>query len=138
MSRSGYSDDLDNWAMIKWRGRVASATRGRRGQQLLKDLLAALDAMSVKELVAEEFQYDGQFCALGVVAQARGLDPKDFDPDDEGYGIAPKLDIAQCLAQEIMFENDQDWWGRLETPAQRWHRVRFWVEGQIIPAPGAD
>lgn len=30
MSRSGYNDDIDNWQMIKWRGQVASAVRGKR------------------------------------------------------------------------------------------------------------
>ena len=46
MSRSGYSDDIDdNWAHIMWRGRVASSIRGKRGQAMLRELLAALDAM---------------------------------------------------------------------------------------------
>jgi len=54
VSRSGYSDDLDNWDLIKWRGQVASATRGKRGQKLLTDLLAALNAMSEHSLIAHE------------------------------------------------------------------------------------
>jgi hypothetical protein len=35
MSRSGYSDDYGDdepWQLIMWRGAVASAFRGRRGQ----------------------------------------------------------------------------------------------------------
>ena len=33
MSRSGYIDDMDDtWQFIKWRGQVASAIRGARGQ----------------------------------------------------------------------------------------------------------
>ena len=48
MSRSGYSDDAENVAM--WRGQVANATRGRRGQKLLRDMVAALDAMPDKRL----------------------------------------------------------------------------------------
>jgi len=109
MSRSGYSDDLDNWAMIKWRGRVTSATRGKRGQKLLRDLLAALDAMPEKRLVSSEFQADGEFCALGVVANARGIDTSDIDVEDSecGDAIADRLDIAAPLAKEIMFFNDE-------------------------------
>lgn len=32
MSRCGYSDDYDQWALIRWRGAVESAIRGKRGQ----------------------------------------------------------------------------------------------------------
>ena len=46
MSRSGYSDDCDTWPLICWRGAVASALRGRRGQQFLIELRDALDAIS--------------------------------------------------------------------------------------------
>ncbi len=63
MSRSGYSDDLDSWALIRWRGQVASAIRGRRGQAVLRDLLAALDAMPEKALVASELETpQGEVC----------------------------------------------------------------------------
>ena len=57
MSRSGYHDDLDDpLAHGRWRARVASATRGKRGQKLLRDLLAALDAMPEKRLIADEIE----------------------------------------------------------------------------------
>lgn len=35
MSRSGYTDDCDGWQLIMYRGAVASAIRGARGQRLL-------------------------------------------------------------------------------------------------------
>ena len=35
MSRSGYSDGLDEWAMIRWRGAVKSAIRGARGRAII-------------------------------------------------------------------------------------------------------
>ena len=31
MSRSGYEDGLEMWDLIRWRGAVASAIRGKRG-----------------------------------------------------------------------------------------------------------
>lgn len=43
MSRSGYSDDCENVAM--WRGQVASAIRGKRGQTMLRDLVLAQEVM---------------------------------------------------------------------------------------------
>ena len=54
MSRAGYGDDMeDPLDLGRWRGQVASATRGKRGQRLLRDLLAALDAMPEKRLVTD-------------------------------------------------------------------------------------
>jgi len=36
MSRSGYVDngDIEQWDLIRWRGAVASAIRGKRGEEL--------------------------------------------------------------------------------------------------------
>lgn len=134
MSRSGYSDDGDNLAM--WRGMVASSIRGKRGQRLLRELAEAMDAMSVKELIAEDLEKDGAHCALGVVGAKRGIDMKNIDPEDPGQ-VAPAFDIAECLAQEIVYVNDEEGpWGKYvdgkwtpgsETPAERWTRVRKWV-----------
>jgi hypothetical protein len=37
-NRIPYSDDLDLWALWRYRGAVASAIRGRRGQRFLGDI----------------------------------------------------------------------------------------------------
>jgi hypothetical protein len=129
MSRSGYEDDLDNWELIKWRGRVASAIRGKRGQKLLQDLAVAMDAMPAKELIREELVTDeGERCALGVVGQARGLDLSTVDPEDSEY-VAEVFGIAEVMAREIVYINDEagQSYPEAETPAQRWTRVREWV-----------
>lgn len=133
MSRSGYSDDHDNWELIKWRGMVASAVRGKRGQRLLSELAAAMDAMPEKRLIAHELQNeDGEHCALGVVGAARGIDLSKIDPDAPEQ-VSADFDIAECLAQEIVFINDDDFgWDRGETPEKRWQRVRKWVDEQIL------
>lgn len=135
MSRSGYIDDCcdDNWQLIRWRGQVASAIRGKRGQTLLRDLLAALDAMPEKRLIAGELEAEGEVCALGAVGKARGLDMSEIDPY-EPEDVAVAFNIAQQLASEIVFENDENgpWSG--ETPEQRWKRMRDWVASQIRSA----
>lgn len=133
MSRSGYSYDCDNLAM--WRGAVRSATFGKRGQKLLSDLLVALDAMPVKELIAGELEADGAHCALGVVGKVRGVPLVELDPEDRD-AVGQAFDIAPALAAEIVYENDEV--GRWsETPAERWCRVRAWVALQIVPSTGA-
>lgn len=154
MSRSGYCDDYgddDPLALGRYRAQVNSAIRGKRGQALLRELLAALDAMPVKELVAGELEADGQFCALGVVGQARGLDLASIDTYDV-ESLGPKFNIAEQLAREIMWVNDDYVWpyrwvqvevcGPLRgwdsryvdvrvpnenAGAKRWQTVRDWV-----------
>lgn len=136
MSRSGYSDGCDGWELIKWRGMVASAIRGKRGQKLLRDLLEALDAMPVKRLIANELETaEGEVCALGAVGKARGLDMSELDPE-EPEDVAAEFDIATCLAKEIVYENDEAGPWRGETPEQRWTRVRAWVASKIAADSG--
>lgn len=135
MSRSGYTDDCENYAM--WRGQVASAIRGKRGQQLLRDMATGMDAMQEKILIAHELEHDGAYCALGVVGAKRGTDMTRVDPE-ECESVAGALNIARQLAREVAYVNDeaQPYYYAIvdgkrdivpETPAQRWIRVRQWV-----------
>lgn len=140
MSRAGYSEDIDQWQMIMWRGQVASATRGKRGQKLLIDLLAALDAMPEKALVQSELETEeGEVCALGALGKARGIDMKALDPDEPDQ-VAAAFDIAAPLAREIVFMNDEyfdvEYVGNKRvdiTPEARWFLMRWWVVAQIRP-----
>jgi hypothetical protein len=129
MSRSGYSDDCDNLQL--WRGAVDRALLGARGQQFLKKLRAALDAMPVKRLIAYEIaNTSGDVCALGSVDPHCSVDPEDRDAVGQHFGIAP------AMAAEIVYENDEGlgrWSGDKETPEARWVRMRAWVEKQIGP-----
>lgn len=136
MSRADYNEDIDNWALIKCRGRVASATRGKRGQAMLKAMLAALDAMPLKELIEGALQEPcGQVCAFGALAQTRGINVSQIDPENARL-VAQTFDIAEPLAREVVYENDEGAWSpHNETPAQRWVRMRAWVERQIIKEP---
>jgi hypothetical protein len=139
MSRSGYADDMDDsWNYIKWRGRVASSIRGKRGQKLLTEMLAALDAMPQKRLIADELVQDGEYCALGVLGAAKGLALDSIDPHDTET-VAAQFDVAEPLVREIVFINDEaGWWD--DPPEERWRRVRNWVARQISsphPSPNA-
>ncbi len=128
MSRSGYSDYMDDqWAYIRWRGVVASATRGRRGQKLLRDLRDALDAMPVKRLITGELKCDDGVCALGALGERRGIDMRGLDPYDPD-AVAGIFDVASPLAKEIVFMNDEGFWG---DPEGRWKYMRRWVDSQI-------
>jgi len=131
MSRSGYVDEMESdWAMICYRGAVASATRGARGQKLLRDILDALDRLPEKKLIAGELEDAGQVCALGAVGKARGFDMGALDPYD-AETIAAVFNIAPALAREIVYMNDEWAFGN-ETPEHRFKRMREWVASQIV------
>ena len=128
MSRSGYTEDGENWEMIKWRGQVASAIRGKRGQALLRELLEALDAMEPKRLIAEALVADGEVCALGALGRKRGVELEKLDPWDYDT-LAGVFGVAHQHVREIEFTNDDA--GR--SPEDRWKAMRYWVAGQIKP-----
>lgn len=131
MSRSGYSDDCDGWDLIRWRGAVSSAIKGTRGQAFLRELLTALDAMKDKRLISNELQdMDGEFCTIGVLGHARGIDMAKLDPDDR-EAVAAAFGIAPALAAEIVFENDEWCYFQREEPEDRWMRMRNWVASHI-------
>lgn len=119
MSRCGYTDDFD-CSDSAWKATCASARArslsGKRGQAFLKELIAALDSMPVKKLVANSFaRSDGEFCALGVVGNARGLKMDDLlyiDDDIDNPGCnneltAKRFGISKSMANEIMYLNDE-------------------------------
>lgn len=165
MSRSGYTDDYgddDPLAMGRWRSAVRSAINGKRGQAALREILTALDAMPDKGLIGESLvTADGEFCTLGVLGSARGLDMSNIDPED-AEAVAALFNLAPAMVREIVYENDEGintytwvdveifgplrpWDRRMQSvrvdidPAvvanKRWRRMRDWVEASIKKEP---
>jgi hypothetical protein len=137
MSRSGYTEECDDYLEIgRWRGRVKSATNGKRGQEFFHKLIVALDAMEVKELAAmdswedEGLYKDGKPCVLGALADHMVLDRRhEIDASEHGI-IGELLNIAPCLVAEIEYENDEGCWGDI-TDARRWELMRKWAVKQL-------
>ena len=123
MSRSGYTDDCENLGL--WRGAVERAIKGRRGQAMLRDLLAALDAMPEKVLVPDSLvDAEGDFCTLGALGHARGIELSNLDPEDPD-AVAAAFGIAPAMVREIVYMNDEfdDAWA---------------VKNILAPTPQAD
>lgn len=145
MSRAGYSDYCGTeWEMICWRGAVASAIKGKRGQEFLTQLRGDLDAMKDKKLCSYDLQTEsGEACALGVVGRARGINMVGWDPEN-WKELSDTLNIAEALVREIEFLNDEEfvhWYDNVKEVVdarqdridrKRWTNMRNWVEGQII------
>lgn len=138
VNRSGYDYYCDYWALIRYRGAVSSAIRGRRGQAFLRDLISALDAMPEKRLIADSFLTDAGVCALGAVCAFRGVEPPDTRYLDYiPPAAAAGLGIAKALAAEVMHENDDG--GPLrESPEWRWQRMRDWAERNLLDSCTAE
>ena len=142
MSRSGYTDDCydDQWQAIMWRGAVASAIRGKRGQAFFRELIDALDAMPERRLIAHDLEKDGAVCAIGSVGTRRGVEMGKLDPEEPSQ-IAEAFGIAAPLVREIEWYNDEGGNSR-ETPEDRWRRMRAWAEKMLTqpakPATSAD
>ena len=140
MSRSGYSDDCWGVDLINWRGAVASAIRGKRGQAFLYEMLCAMAAVPEPRLIAGELEQGGAVCAIGAVGRARGIDMRGIDVEDREQ-VAKPFGIAEALAAEIVFENDEGvFYSRIEAPEERFLRMRSWIERCLIdgctPPPG--
>lgn len=133
MSRAEYTEnvDVENWDFIRWRGAVTSSLRGLRGQAFLRELIAALDAMPEKRLITDSMKADGAFCALGSVAQARGMTDVEKYNALEADSVGPVFGISSALAREIMYINDEAGYHK-ETAEERWIRVRTWAERSLI------
>lgn len=137
MSRSGYHDDCDDDGTLwLYRQAVANAMKGKRGQQLMRDLVSALDAMPVKRLISGQLEEGGEVCALGSVGKLRGIPMEPFDPYEplEYDELAKAFDVAPSLAREVMYENDEGAW-KMETPEQRFERVRQWAVENLKVSP---
>ena len=110
---------------------MKSAIRGKRGQDFLKELLSALDAMPEKRLIQYQLQdRAGDVCTLGVVGAARDLPDLGTMDSNEHEDMSKVFDIARALVKEIEWQNDEAAFYP-ETPEQRWTRIRRWVASEI-------
>lgn len=132
MERSNYSEDCEGWDLIRWRGAVKSAIRGKRGQAFLREMLETLDAMPEKRLVKDALVTpQGEVCAMGSVMVKRGIDASAIDCYDANR-IADLVGVSPALVREIEFINDDAWtYSTPMTDERRWEIVRAWVANHV-------
>jgi hypothetical protein len=145
MSRYCDSDDYDYepWMEGQAAGAMRRAVRGRRGQQLLRDLIAGLDALPVPELAAGSLENPetGCVCALGAVRLQRGADavPLRFDPTDpdvDWRDLAEPFDISETLANAVVGQNEYyDESNDEPSRRRRWRSVRDWAVRNLTTPP---
>lgn len=145
MSRSGYTNDYGDCLEIAlWRGNVANAIRGKRGQAFLRELIEALDALPEKVLIKNElYQNPPAFippeyamprvCAIGSVGLRRGINMDMLDPHDPRQ-LADVFGIAYQLVAEIEYLNDERFYYD-EKPDYRWRMMRDWAVRNLKEKP---
>lgn len=155
MSRfSGCEYDGEGPSPALWEQAVKNALRGRRGQGVLRELRAALLALSRPRLIEGAVVREGEVCAMGALAahrlaagpltltsyfggtfgSLREIEAKfsawlDNDSGTTDFGQAMGLTMA--LSWAIAWENDEGTWQSNETPEERFRRVLAWVERHI-------
>lgn len=117
-----------------YRSSVWRAITGARGQAFLRELIAALDAMPEKRLIAGMLIRDGEVCAIGSVGLARGMDLTRIDYE-EPRSVGRAFGIAKSMAAEIEYENDGDHHYDTETAEARWRRMRAWAVSNLNETP---
>lgn len=159
MSRSGYGDydgDCESNYYLLYPSIVRRSTKGKRGQQFFRSLVAALDALPEKRLVPNELETQaGAVCALGALGKVRGVDLTKLDPEDVG-SVAETFLVSETLVREVTHVNDDEFehytkrvpiywvptaeevWDHgpvlriPETPEARYERVLDWARSQIV------
>ena len=75
---------------------------------MLRELVQALDALPEKRLAAGSLvTAEGEYCTLGALGRARGMDMAPIDPEDR-EAVAKAFGVAEALAAEIMYLNDEE------------------------------
>jgi hypothetical protein len=139
MSRVTYNED-DQWGWIRWAGAAKKAINGKQGQALLKELEAALLALPEPKLIAGEFAMsDGEVCALGALALARGVPAEEMAKWEEDPETAEtKLGMSYTLAWEIIAANDDgaypghSYYAKW-TDEKRYEYVLNWIRQHLAP-----
>jgi hypothetical protein len=146
MSRLYFDDDWDYNVEGLQQGWLRSAIRGKRGQQFLRELVTALDALPTPELCcgALEDAQTGCCCAFGAVRRLRGPENVNlwFHPEEEDmspYNLAEPFGVSNTLAWAVVQANEEMAESNTEQARRRrWADVRAWAAGHLLPVGEED
>lgn len=159
MSRVDYADEEDfpgQWALQE--KNLERLLAGKRGQAVLRDLEAALVAVSEKRLIADHGVKAGQVCAVTALAvhrmvtlgQAREQALRELETEEREYlgddydenggddqwtvDLGESVGVPHMMAWRLVALNDLD----LDycTPEQRYEKVLAWTRRHIQVSRG--
>lgn len=158
--RINYSDDEEfNGQFELWQANCQRSLKGKKGQQELRELEAALVALPEKRLIHGALRDDsGGVCAIACYAKHKGVDLSRFDPEDESDEVGVAAGMPRLVAWSVVELNDillDTVWelahgplNRYEatykggiplirdmTPEERYEGVLAWVRQQLTARP---
>jgi hypothetical protein len=136
MMRISYSEDEDHPGQFNlWHANCERSLRSKLGQQELRELRAALLALSDKRLIHGLLtDEDGGVCAIGAYARRKGLDLSQFDPEDLTDEVGIAAGMPKLVAWKVVEMNDMEMHSRF-TPEERYTAVLAWVESKLSTRP---
>ena len=107
--RIEYTEDEDYPGQFNfYQANCNRSLTGRRGQAALRELEAALLALSAKRLIANELDNGADCCAIGALARRKGL-TFDIDPEDGGMEeVGVECGMPRLVAWKVVEANDID------------------------------
>ncbi len=157
--RLNYSEEEDRPGQFAlWEANCRRSMRGKRGQQALRELEAALLALPEKRLIHNSLtDDDGGVCAIACYAKHKGVDLSRYDPEDESDQVGIDAGMPRLVSWAVVALNDltlDTVWevaegplGRWDatykggiplirdmTPEERYERVLAWVRKQLSHA----
>ena len=130
--RINYSEDEDFGGQFElWQANCRRSIKGAKGQQALRELRDALLALPTKRLISGALESNGEFCAIGAYAKAKGLTLAQFG-EDEHERAGEEAGMPRLVSWKVVYENDEGcgWLPRsvVEPPEARYERMLRWVE----------
>jgi hypothetical protein len=130
--RINYSDEEDFSGQFGlWQGNCERSIRGRKGQEELRELRAALLALPDKRLLLGSLEdEEGGVCAIGAYAKRKGVDLSKFDVDSDTDEVGIAAGMPPLVAWKVVEMNDL----QLDdvTPEERYEKMLAWVESKIL------
>jgi len=129
--RINYSEDEDFPGQFElWQANCERSLRGKRGQQELRELRAALLALPEKRLIHGALEDErGYVCAVGAYAKHKGVELSKFDVDSNTDDVGIEAGMPRLVAWKVVEMNDL----QLDhlTPEQRYEKMFAWVESKL-------
>lgn len=145
--RINYSEDEDFPGQFSlWQGNCQRSLAGKKGQESLRELEAALLALSSKRLITDELDDGKDVCAIGALVRYKHITPE-ADPESEMEDVGVECGMPRLVAWKVVELNDEHFNFRYEdnfqkrimyTPEERYLAILGWVRKQLTSSSSSE
>jgi len=132
VSRISYCDEEDFPGQFDlWQGNCERSLRGKKGQEELGELRAALLDLPDKRLLHKALEdEEGGVCAIGAYGKRKGVDLSKFDLDTDTDEVGIVGGMPRLVAWKVVEMNDFQF-DRHFTPEQRYEKMLAWIDSKL-------